>query len=152
MPIRESEKSRYPKNWPVISRAIRERSGQRCECIGQCGSDHGGRCDAPNGQIVIRDHKRPWIWKSHTCGGACLTERCDAWGGKAVLIILTVMHLDHMPENVADENLLAACQRCHLRYDSPHHQRNAAETRAIRADAASGQVGLFGACLSGCLT
>src|SRR5947209_4916977 len=27
--------SRYPKNWKDISLAIRQRSGQRCECEGQ---------------------------------------------------------------------------------------------------------------------
>ncbi len=36
-------------------------------------------------------------------------------------VILTVAHLDHRPENCADENLMAMCQRCHLRYDFHHH-------------------------------
>jgi hypothetical protein len=44
-------------------------------------------------------------------------------------IVLTVAHLDHQPENCADENLKAMCQRCHLRYDVDHHRRNAARTR-----------------------
>jgi 5-methylcytosine-specific restriction endonuclease McrA len=34
-------------------------------------------------------------------------------------IVLTVAHLDHTPENCADENLRAWCQRCHNRYDAP---------------------------------
>jgi 5-methylcytosine-specific restriction endonuclease McrA len=34
-------------------------------------------------------------------------------------IVLTVAHLDHTPENCADENLKAWCQRCHNRYDAP---------------------------------
>jgi 5-methylcytosine-specific restriction endonuclease McrA len=29
--------------------------------------------------------------------------------------VLTVDHLDHNPENCSDENLIALCQRCHLR-------------------------------------
>ena len=37
-------------------------------------------------------------------------------------VILTVAHLDHKPENCADENLKAMCQRCHLRYDAHHHK------------------------------
>lgn len=34
-------------------------------------------------------------------------------------IVLTVAHLDHTPENCADDNLLHLCQRCHNRYDAP---------------------------------
>lgn len=44
-------------------------------------------------------------------------------------VILTVAHLDHTPENVADENLAALCQRCHLTYDAEHHARSRAERR-----------------------
>ena len=35
-------------------------------------------------------------------------------------VVLTAAHLDHQPENCADENLLAGCQRCHNRYDAAH--------------------------------
>jgi hypothetical protein len=45
------------------------------------------------------------------------------------VVVLTVAHLDHQPENCADDNLRALCQRCHLRYDANHHARNAAKTR-----------------------
>lgn len=34
-------------------------------------------------------------------------------------IVLTVMHLNHQPEDCSDENLLHACQGCHNRYDAP---------------------------------
>lgn len=50
---------------------------------------------------------------------------------KAV-IVLTVAHLDHQPENCADDNLRALCQRCHNRYDQKHRQRNAATTRRTK--------------------
>lgn len=51
--------------------------------------------------------------------------RCDAvnvaphpiTGAK---VVLTVAHLNHMPEDCRDENLLHACQRCHNRYDAPN--------------------------------
>lgn len=47
--------------------------------------------------------------------------------------MLTVAHLgDPSPENCADDNLKAMCQRCHLRYDHDLHQRNAAATRRAR--------------------
>lgn len=45
------------------------------------------------------------------------------------VVVLTVAHLDHQPENCADDNLRALCQRCHNRYDQPHRKANAAATR-----------------------
>lgn len=96
MPIRPENRARYPKDWKEISKRIRvERSGGRCECAGECGQTHDdGRCDARN---------------------YCRHPHTDS------LVVLTVAHLDHMPENCADDNLKAMCQRCHLRYDSKHH-------------------------------
>ena len=44
-------------------------------------------------------------------------------------VVLTVAHLDHMPENCADDNLAAMCQRCHLTYDQAHHRQNRARRR-----------------------
>jgi hypothetical protein len=47
--------------------------------------------------------------------------------------VLTVAHLgDPSPENCADDNLKAMCQRCHLRYDAPQHQENARATRRAK--------------------
>ena len=48
------------------------------------------------------------------------------------IVVLTVAHLDHNPENCADENLRALCQRCHNRYDQKHRQKNAATTRRTK--------------------
>ena len=81
MPIRPENKARYPKDWPAISKRIRERAGGKCEW-----------CPAENG-------------KPHPVTGS--------------RVVLTVAHLDHTPENIADENLKALCQRCHNRYDAP---------------------------------
>lgn len=53
-------------------------------------------------------------------------------------VILTVAHLDHQPENCADDNLAAMCQRCHLTYDAGLHTRNAQAT--LRARRASGDL------------
>ena len=33
--------------------------------------------------------------------------------------MLTVAHLDHVPENCDPDNLRALCQRCHNAYDAP---------------------------------
>lgn len=33
-------------------------------------------------------------------------------------VVLTIMHMDHDPGNNEMKNLLAACQRCHNKYDT----------------------------------
>lgn len=68
------------------------------------------------------------------CEGSPAYPDCRAENGKAhpatgSLVVLTVAHLDHTPENCSDENLKAMCQRCHLTYDSEHHKRTAYATR-----------------------
>jgi hypothetical protein len=50
-------------------------------------------------------------------------------------VMLTVAHLNHTPADCRDENLKAMCQRCHLRYDVEHHQKNASATRRRREPA-----------------
>lgn len=117
MPIRTSERARYPQDWKAISASIRDRAGQRCECEGECGlhrtTPGPRRCEERNGQ--------PARWAK----------------GR---VVLTVAHLDHTPENCDPSNLKAMCQRCHLRYDAEHHAKNAAATRQAK----SAQAPLFG--------
>lgn len=48
------------------------------------------------------------------------------------VVVLTVAHLDHQPENCSLENLKHWCQRCHNVYDSVHRRRNAHATRHSR--------------------
>lgn len=107
-PIRAADKRPYPRNWRQISKSIRfGRAGGRCECTGECGASHEGRCEARHGQ------PSPYT------------------GSK---VVLTTGHLDHTPENCDPGNLRAFCQRCHLRYDADLHAANAAWTRAGRPD------------------
>lgn len=42
-------------------------------------------------------------------------------------VVLTIAHLDHTPENCADNNLRALCQECHNRYDMPTRKRGIKE-------------------------
>lgn len=104
-PIRPENRDRYPRDWSAISKRIRtERSGGRCECLGECGRDtHVGRCPNVN-------------------GGAAY--------GTGSSVVLTVAHLDHQPEHSDDDNLRAMCQGCHLHYDRDHHAQTRAATRA----------------------
>ena len=68
-------------------------------------------------------------------GGVC--EFCGAQNHQphpitGSQVVLTVAHLDHNPQNCADDNLRALCQRCHLRYDARSHAATAALTRQRR--------------------
>ena len=106
MPIRPEDRARYPDNWPDISASIRRRSGGRCECKGECGRGHRGRC-------------RAWHDQPHPVTRS--------------RVVLTVAHLDHTPENCDPANLFAACQACHLSYDAEHHAATRARTRHAEA-------------------
>lgn len=134
MPIRPENKARYPADWPAISLRIRtERAGSLCECRGECGLPHEGDDPAD-------------AWEGWLAGRNAEPERgrCPAVNGShhpvtGSKVILTVAHRDHTPEHCDDDNLFAACQRCHLNYDREHH----AETRAASiaaARAAAGQL------------
>lgn len=105
-PIRAENRKRYPPNWRALSDHIRHvRANGRCECAGECGLHRGRRCEEKHGQ--------PAAWAK----------------GK---IILTVAHLDHVPENCLHANLKAMCQRCHLRYDREHHAETRKTTQAAK--------------------
>lgn len=138
------DRDRYPENWEEISKQIRfGRAQGKCECTGQCGSDHpSGRCNAPHLEAIFRKEDEPWIWLE----ADDLFER--TWAGEDMgafsidhtLVILTTAHLgaphpDGTPGDKHDkmdcrpENLMAMCQRCHLLFDADEHKANAAKTR-----------------------
>ncbi len=58
-------------------------------------------------------------------------------GDSVTLIVLTIGHLDHTPENCDDDNLRAWCQRCHNTYDAPHRAANRRRRRLRRDTTAS---------------
>lgn len=103
MPIRPENKARYPRNWKEISKAIRESAGNQCEWV-----------DAATGERCQRQHLQP------------------IQGNEQRATILTVAHLDHIPEHCEPENLRALCQKHHLQYDAAHHASNAANTRRAK--------------------
>lgn len=81
-------------------------------------------------KIVARIRER----SGNRCEGSPAYPHCDIENGKThpltgSIVVLTVAHLDHVPENCAEDNLRHWCQRCHLTYDAKHHAANARRTR-----------------------
>ena len=135
MPIRPENKDRYPKDWKEISLRIRARDGNKCKVCGVSNHAWGWR-DAtgafhriPKGPI--RD---AWPREERFRRRPPFTISSDKGPLRIIEIVLTVAHLDHMPENCAPSNLEAMCQRCHLNYDKQHHAQTAYATRMSRAN------------------
>ena len=121
------DRSKYPKDWPAISRRVREEAGQKCQ-----------RCGLANGAFVVRAGDRFVVLDGLAAEAAALD------GEKVTRIVLTVAHTGPTRHDKHDTSSLEAlCQRCHLLYDLDDHVRHAAETRRRRKIAA-GQVGLEG--------
>lgn len=94
MPISRENKAKYPKDWPAISDRIRFGRAE-----GRCEmlTQDGERCTAQHG------HRHPFT---------------------GAIVCLTTAHLNHKEEDCRDENLKAACQLCHNRWDAAHRLRN----------------------------
>jgi hypothetical protein len=110
MPIRASERSRYPADWKAISREVRERSGWRCEgspgFFPDCRAAHG--------------------------------EPHPVTRSKVVLTTANLDHTPENNGRPGDRpNLRAMCQRCHLTYDARLHAQNAGLRRGTRTQACS---------------
>lgn len=133
MPIRPENVGRYPKDWASISARIRERAGNKCEDCGVSNYEFGGRApdgtwhkSLPSGEKLLR---LEWPQPGEMAWCAGWPEQL-----RIVRIVLTVAHLDHQPENCADENLRCWCQRCHNRYDAAERRRGIeTRARALRA-------------------
>jgi hypothetical protein len=103
---RVSGKRKYPKDWKAIVARVKKRSGDRCECTGQCGL--------------------------HTTTGRCIERNGDEARYARGRIMLTTAHLCHDSECRKISHLIHACQRCHLRIDRDQHIANAKKTRHER--------------------
>lgn len=161
MPILPENRARYPKDWPEVSHAARERAKWRCQ--------HPG-CTATQYSVGhwVRYGAGPFEWHPLEGNTPATTaqdkeffmagegRRADgvfwtygqarafidrwAWSDyRPTVIVLTVAHLNHQPEDCRPENLSAMCQRHHLAYDAEHHKRTAYATRR----AARGTADLF---------
>src|SRR5262245_11789477 len=127
----------YPADWPLISERIRERAGHKCEW-----------CGVPNHKLILRGKDARYVWydSAQDChftpdGRPIRMDELpdDFIESKYIRVVLTVAHLNHDPADCRSENLVALCQRCHLRYAAKHH----AETRRRKKIERLGQLSLF---------
>lgn len=132
------DKSKYPPNWSTeIRPRILARANHCCE---QCGVE--------NHAVGARD--KDGVFHSEYDIGTMNSDAGFAAFGeypKIITIVLTIAHLENPePLDCRDENLMAMCQRCHNRLDTPMRVKNATRTRLRKKHAAiqnSGQKPLF---------
>lgn len=154
------QRERYPANWEEISRRIRfERAGGKCE---QCAAPHGGLIVRHSGNpalfVEYREAEDRYYWPDGTRVEARLSEFPEGYDSpKFVKVILTVHHIGidkadgtagdpHDKMDCRDENLIALCQRCHLKADGKLHADNARQTRIAKRKAQArkdGQLEMF---------
>lgn len=129
MPIRPENAAYYRSaRWLALREEVRARAGGACECEGECGDDHDGRCAAPHGASIVRGAAGTWT----------LADPAEQVGEIAsTVVVLTVAHLDHNDFEATPDRCRHLCQRCHNRLDAPHRQRRAAQTRRERGGQAT---------------
>ena len=126
MPI---DRSRYPSEWNVISKRIRERDGNRCKA-----------CRVENGTLIVRHFPTKTFMlddgriMDEDTGEIVANANVSSHptGDRAIRVVLTVAHLDHDSSNNAEENLAALCQLHHLRLDAEQHAASSRATRRKR--------------------
>ena len=103
MPI---DYKKYPKNWKAFSLEIRrERAKNRCECEGECGNTHGGRCPEINGNGRLFGKRSVVLTVAHLWKDKCL-------------------HYNDGVRCAIKSHVKAMCEGCHLNYDREQHMAN----------------------------
>lgn len=136
MPIKRENKDRYPADWSTrIRPAILERANNRCEVCGVVNHSVGYRESDGTFMPAAGNQQHDAAGRGELSYGEALelVRHCRDWcDDNLIIIVLTIAHLDHTPENNDPANLKAMCQRCHNRYDQAHRQANAAATRKAK--------------------
>lgn len=102
MPIRPENKARYPANWKEIRNKILHRANGMCEWA-ECGAINHSMRQSMAAQ------------KDPVTGELQFTM---------IKVVLTIAHLNHVPEDCRDENLMAMCQKHHNQYDAQQRAIN----------------------------
>jgi len=130
MPIKPENKSLYPPNWPQISRRIRTgRANNHCEVCGVRNYSVGYRLNGLFNYLDEPPYKHPLGLSDYLAARELQDHynNCCDQDPPAIVIVLTVAHLDHNPANCHPSNLLCMCQHCHNIYDRAHRL----ETRQV---------------------
>lgn len=125
MPIKKENRKLYPENWKSkIAPAVIIQANNQCQ-----------QCGAPNHAMIQRNRRKErWRYAENYYGNG-------QWGD-AIRVSLSACHIDQNPENCKRDNLIALCQKCHLRLDQEAHNITAAQTSRNQLIAA-GQLSLF---------
>jgi hypothetical protein len=121
MPILAENLARYPENWlSEIRPAILKRARNCCE-----------GCGVPNGIIGYRDGSGTFHGLARAGYRVDYIQRLNP-DVHVFRLVLTIAHLDHVPEHSEPANLRAFCQRCHFLHDAKHHAETARLRRRAR--------------------
>jgi 5-methylcytosine-specific restriction endonuclease McrA len=101
---------KYHPAWKQLVLAIKRRAHDRCEL-----------CGVQNGKTIIRPDGNWWHEWYYADPEDII---CAPTGARAVRIVLTVAHVDQDITNNNPWNLMALCQRCHLKIDLPWKIKN----------------------------
>jgi hypothetical protein len=140
VPIKPENRALYPADWKAISLAARERAGWRCQHEGCLAHQYavGWWRQTVRRYEWLPEWPRDGAYMGQTYADARAVAAgiyfaAGESGPKPTIIVLTVAHLNHQPEDCRPQNLAAMCQRHHLAYDAEHHAQTAYATRKARA-------------------
>ena len=112
MPI---DYKKYPKNWKWLSKQIRQRAKNKCElCFVENGSYRAFNKVEYLADAVESFLEQKYENKELIIGDDASTDKTYQWTTK---IVLTVHHINFDITDNHELNLIALCQRCHLRLD-----------------------------------
>ena len=134
MPIKPENLKRYPADWKAISHAAKVRAGWMCQHPGCCAPQYAVGSWVDGVFLQVAQRGETYNQARQNAADAHFALYGDGPGErKIIVIVLTVAHLNHEPEDCRPENLAAMCQRHHLAYDHDHHRANAQATRRAKA-------------------
>jgi len=119
----------YPKDWKERRARAMRRASYRCE-----------HCGVQNYSVVERGEGKAFtLLGQHHCytdaRAKCNLMR-ENLHPKAIVIVLTLAHLDHDDWNhdVKDERLAVLCQRCHFQHDRSDNENRKKYGRHYKKD------------------